>query len=136
MDGNPSTFYHSVDPTNLAWVQIELQNEVLVQHVQITIRINCCWKRFSNVEIRVGNENANNSRDRILVNQFCNIYEGHGTAKKVVIGIDCIKAVSGRYITIQILDDSVNVMNLAEVEVFGKLKGRLPLSILQQNFTN
>ena len=80
----------------------------------------------------MGKENADNSRDRILINQFCNIYDGHGTAKKLVIGIDCVKAVSGRYITIQILDDSVNVMNLAEVEVFGKLKGKLPLSVLQQ----
>ena len=133
MDGNPSTFYHSNDPTNLAWVQIELHNEVLVEHVQITNRINCCWKRFSNVEIRVGNEKTNNSADRILINQFCNIYDGHGTAKNLVIGIDCVKAVSGRYITIQILDDSVNVMNLAEVDVFGKLKGKLPLSVLQHN---
>ena len=132
MDGDPSTFYHSIDPTNLAWVQIELQNEVLVQHVQITNRINCCWKRFSNVEIRVGNENADGSRNRILANQFCNIYEEHGTAQKLVIGIDCVKAVSGRYITIQILDDSVNVLNLAEVDVFGKLKGKLPLIVLQQ----
>ena len=79
----------------------------------------------------MGNENADDSRNRIFVNHFCNIYEGQGTAKKLVIGIDCVKAVSGRYITIQILDDSVNVMNLAEVEVFGKLKGKLPLSVLQ-----
>ena len=86
----------------------------------------------------MGNENAKNSKDRILINELCNIYEGQGTAKKLVIGIDCVKAVSGRYITIQILDDSVNVMNLAEVDVFGKLKGKLPLSVLQRpkNFTN
>ena len=79
----------------------------------------------------MGNENADDSRNRIFVNQFCNIYEGHGTAKKVVIGIDCIKAVSGRYITIQILDDSVNVMNLAEVDIFGKPKGKLLFNVLQ-----
>ena len=85
----------------------------------------------------MGNENADDSRNRIFVNHFCNIYEGQGTAKKLVIGIDCVKAVSGRYITIQILDDSVNVMNLAEVDVFGKPKGKLLLSVLQQpNFTN
>ena len=80
----------------------------------------------------MGKENADNSRDRILINQFCNIYDGHGTAKKLVIGIDCVKAVSGRYITIQILDDSVNVMNLAEVDVFGKQRGKLLFSVLQK----
>ena len=80
----------------------------------------------------MGNENADDSRNRIFVNQFCNIFKGQGTANKLVIGIDCVKAVSGRYITIQILDDSVNVMNLAEVDVFGKPKGKLLLSVLQQ----
>ena len=86
----------------------------------------------------MGNEKTNNSTDRILINQFCNIYDGHGTAKKLVIGINCVKAVPGRYITIQILDDSVNVMNLAEVDVFGKLKGKLLFSVMQQplNLTN
>ena len=80
----------------------------------------------------MGNENADGSRNRILANQFCNIYEEHGTAKKLVIGIDCVKAVSGRYITIQILDDSVNVLNLAEVDVFGKLKGKKILGSFSQ----
>ena len=125
LDNDPFSFYHSSDNTDkrkYPWVQIELQTEAYLYHVQITNRLDkCCWKRLSNIEVRSGNYKVPGGYgEKIRKNQNCGWYRNTATADKIVVTIDCQEPVFGRYVTIQILDESVDILNIADVDIIGK----------------
>ena len=123
-DNDPVTYYHSLEGKRYPWVQIELQNEAILYRVQITNRLDCCWDRLSNVEVRAGNEKISGGfTDIIRNNQYCQRYAERATNKAIVVTINCIRPIPGRYVTIQILDGSVEFMNIADVDVIGNNVG-------------
>ena len=123
IDNDPSTYYHSSDLKKYSWIQIELENESLVRLVQITNRLDCCWERLSNVEVRVGQAKVTEiDTHKLRKNRFCKRYYGKGTVDEIVVTLNCIRPISGRYVTIQILDRSINEINIADIQIFGKPK--------------
>ena len=123
IDKTPFTLYHSGDRKRYSWVQLEIDNEAELYTIQITNRLDCCWGRLSNVEVRAGNDKVTGGfTDIIRSNQYCQRYAKRATAKAIVVNINCIRPISGRYVTIQIIDGSVEFMNIADVDVIGKIK--------------
>ena len=122
IDENEFTFYSSGRKTkDKKWIQIELSEENTVHYIKIRNRRDCCGERFSNAEVRVGNNKVlkDNYEKTIKQNEICNSFIG--TAKTgQLIDITCASPLHGVFVTIQILDPDVEEINLAEVEIFGE----------------
>ena len=127
IDNDPNSFYLSSSiPTPYPWIEIELMNETLVEHLKITNRKDCCGERLSNIEIRVGNK-AMSSRSRrsiVYENELCARYSGPAKDGETV-WVSCRRPISGKYITIQPKDDTIVYMNIAEIDVVKNLPGKL-----------
>ena len=89
---------------------------------------NLCTHSFTyileDVEVRVGHYEVNKTEQSLISrNGFCGNYTGPGSdgqgSDGEFIVIDCIAAIEGKYVTIQILDDRVTSIELSEVEIFG-----------------
>ena len=124
IDSDPNTFHSSQykkDSPNLGWVQLELTTIQNITKIYITTRKDRF--KFKNVTVRAGNQKifANDSRAQqksdILKNKLCNTF--HGPVKNgEIMKIYCKTPISGTVVTIQILDNDVGYIDIAEVEVY------------------
>ena len=116
-DGKPSTFYATPD-TNIEhpWVQLELIDIESIEGILITNR-----RRLARVEIRVGDNEVTkqNGRTQIQKNDLCGEYQGPAEHDEVV-NIRCSAPLTGRYLTIQVTDNDIRQMNIAEVKIYTK----------------
>ena len=122
IDENEFTFYASGAPSiEKKWVQIELVEESTVHYIKIRNRRDCCGERFSNAQIRVGNNKVlkQSYEENIELNELCETFPGKAKTGQM-IDITCSSPLRGKFVTIQILDPTVKQINLAEVEIFGR----------------
>ena len=85
IDGDGNNFYHSEAKTDHPWVQLELLEGYRVQKVKIINRLDCCWERLKNVEIRVGNHEATeNVQGELSSNTKCKHWDGPARKGQVV----------------------------------------------------
>ena len=127
IDDDHNTFYLSSSiPTPYPWIEIELMNISLVEHLKITNRKDCCGERLASIEIRVGNKEMSSRSRRSIAydNELCARYSGPAKDGETV-WVSCRRPISGKYITIQTQDDTIVYMNIAEIEVVRNLPGKL-----------
>ena len=130
IDNRKDTFFATADPNpnnkKLLWVQLELTNVAMVSEVHVVNRMDdCdgCGERFSNVDVRVGNNvvdsstsNAN-QQSALKMNALCANFPGKGKTAETV-QIHCDSPIKGRYVTLQIMDTAVTDMNIAEIDIY------------------
>jgi hypothetical protein len=134
MDKTTDTFYSSSDhPTKNEWVQMVLAKSGTIFWIQIKNRKDCCGDRLNNIEARVGEiETTVENSSIILRNELCGTYPGPGKDGEIVY-IQCSRPLTGRYGTLRTRDDKEQIINIAEVAVFGKNLSNLLIEVL---FTN
>ena len=112
-------------------MQIELGDvRSHVHTVKVKNRLDCCYKRLTQMEIRVGYYKVtkeNQDKDTISKNKKCGeqltVY--WGILKELEgIWVQCESPIRGNYITIQTQDSSNKIINMAEVDVIGKILGK------------
>ena len=97
------------------WLEVKLPSPVLVSSLTIINRVNGCWQRLRNLEVRAGmepvpegftaHERGNDSNKQIEVNSRCGYFAGPASRflkKGHVIVFD--QPTIAQYITMQILD--------------------------------
>ena len=95
-------------------------NVGLVQRVIIINRKDCCGDRLKDVEVRVGISGIGETKQGVITeNSFCGNYSGPGSNGERIV-IDCMEAIESKYVTLQLMTDEKTILNLAEVEVYGK----------------
>ena len=115
------------------WIQFELESTSLVERVHIVnakfaeVPGQNAHQRTSDLQIRVGKSKYNplssveQQKIEIERNPECNYYPnvvGNGNR----VELTCNKRLFGKYVSIQILDRKVQIMNIAEVVIYGKSK--------------
>lgn len=71
MDGNRDTNLqngfctHTLESDN-PWWRLDLNKSYYVSIVRITNRMDCCWERILNAQIRIGDSVTNNGSDNSL----------------------------------------------------------------------
>ena len=125
IDSNVDTFYHSLDPQKLLWVQLELSTIQNVTKIYVS-NPKTGVGRFVNVTVRVGNkkvlteDNKEKQQKDIFQNEICNTFQGPGENGEIM-RIYCKNPISGKFVTIQELDKDTKYMNIAEVEVYRRV---------------
>ena len=145
LDGKPNTFYASKQLSSRQgplWIQLELHNLEIVSEVRITNRNeDCCADSLSQVEFRVAMDKITDSDSN--QEQIAKLKKGnlcrklHGKIDKGITYVAlCNQPFPGRYVTIEIQDQSVYVINIAEVEVYGRRTSQGILHIESLNKLN
>ena len=121
IDKNTNTFYSSSTlPAKNEWVQMGLAKSGTIFWIKIENRKDCCGERLSNIEARVGEiETTMENPSNILRNELCGTYVGPGKDGEIVY-IQCTRPLKGKYVTLRRRDDKEQIINIAEVAVFGK----------------
>ena len=86
-------------------------SQFFIRKLIITNRSDCCWKRLSNFEIRIGLSLDNNGNS----NPLCG--KNHSLQKGETKSIVCPNPMLGRYVNI-IIPGVHRVLTLCEVEVY------------------
>ena len=103
---------------------MELTKAGTIFWIKIINRKDCCGKRLSNIEARVGkNKITAETSENILNNKLCGTYFGPARDGEVVY-IQCSRPIKGQYVTLQKLRGKDKIINIAEVVVVGKSSGK------------
>ena len=108
VDGVTSSQGAHTNSASNDWVMIDMQQTVFVAMVRIYNRVDCCWDRLNNFQIRVGDSGTSAGSS----NTACASNQPWFRGQK-----DFTCVLSGRYLTLQQFNSLV--MNVAEVEVYG-----------------
>jgi hypothetical protein len=96
------------------WFQLEFVKEMVVLGVIFTNRKDCCGERFKNVVVHVGDQPA--KAGALLNNPECTIFVGPSATGRIE-HIYCTKPLMGRYLQVQLRDDSASHLHINEIEV-------------------
>ncbi|XP_064120638.1 uncharacterized protein LOC135225238 [Macrobrachium nipponense] len=116
VDDSNSTIFHSVKEIRPWWL-IDLGSERVFYHILILSRQDCCSERLHNFEIRLGNclETPGNFSSFDLLNFF----EGPYKKEDGFLMYTFPKSVKGRYLSLQIVADTEEILHLDTVKVIG-----------------
>ncbi|KAK3109005.1 hypothetical protein FSP39_020805 [Pinctada imbricata] len=115
VDGNSDTNFslgsctHTRKSDTPYWY-VDLGIERYIQHMEISNRGDCS-SRLHDIEVTI----ASVKKD---FNMLCNTFKGPGVASEIVV-LNCPPQSRGRYVKIQIIEGSDNVLSLCEVKVMG-----------------
>jgi hypothetical protein len=88
---------------------VDLAGIYPIKRIVIKNRGDCCGERLHHLEITVSNEGG--------TAEACGTFEGPGT-KNALYTITCDRTIMGRYLKLQIVDDTLSYLTLCEVEVY------------------
>ena len=120
------------------WLQIQLESYSVVERVHVTFGDKP--ERESNVEVRVGNSKIDPSstfeqqNKTIFKNQICDVYP-NAVEKLERIEMVCEKRLMGTHVSVQVLDKTAQLMQIAEIVVYGKSKDIFYLYSFMSNFS-
>ncbi|XP_077990713.1 uncharacterized protein LOC144445036 [Glandiceps talaboti] len=126
IDGNTqstwsaNTCSHTNSDQN-AWWKVDLGKSYAVYEVIVTNRQDCCSERLLNAEVRVGDS------ENIGENTRCGELVGEDRVHEETLTFQCSRPLTGRYVSIQLVDRQDNV-HVCEVQVMvPKQKGVVDL---------
>ncbi|XP_072110420.1 fucolectin-4-like [Mobula birostris] len=113
IDGNRDTNYHRCSCTHTLhqvrpWWSVDLFDEVAVFVVKITNRGDCCWDRFRNATVIIGNSQHHHCSGKV-----CGVISALGAGDTAVLKCNCIK---GRFVTVVL--GGTGILTMCEVEVY------------------
>ncbi|XP_055486603.1 fucolectin-like [Leucoraja erinacea] len=116
IDGDRNAYYHNKSCTHTKselrpWWSVDLLSEENVLSVKITNRLDCCWKRFKNVEVYVGTSYQDNGNNNPLCGMIESLEAG-GTAL-----LNC-HGMNGRFVNVVLRGEGI--LTLCEVEIYVK----------------
>ena len=103
-----------------------------VSKLRVTSRFvdECCMDRYNRIQARVGNTDVDDASANTVmtVNEACDTPKSFGLDGYFIFYHVCDPAITGKYVTLQLTDDSVwPSFDVTELEVFtaAKVKGGL-----------
>ncbi|XP_056013660.1 uncharacterized protein LOC125675409 [Ostrea edulis] len=129
VNGNFNDFMHTTYPTGEGrpWLTIDLGNIFLVHQIEIFNRADCCGSKFHDAEVTVGK-----SLDNL---QFCGHYSGSARNGER-IAMWCPPQTFARFVKIQIVKGTRNILHVAEVLIWGVPEGNYQYMLPSTNCLN
>jgi len=131
IDNDPQTFYASKQngcTKNLVectlWVQLDLRDIVTVRTINVFNRQDGSGERTSQLRAMVGiykvdNKASGFEQKKQLNNMnYCDQWP-HTGKNGELIDLNCLKPVEGSVVVIQVQDQNVKTINMAEVKIYG-----------------
>ncbi|KAK3084882.1 hypothetical protein FSP39_020768 [Pinctada imbricata] len=97
--------------THPYWL-VDLGRKHLIRRVEMKNRGECCPERLHDVKVTVAGHDKK-------FDVSCGIFKGPGIASQTVV-VKCPRGIRGRYVKLQIIKGTRNILTLCEVKVIGK----------------
>ncbi|XP_061186886.1 fucolectin-7-like [Saccostrea echinata] len=111
VNGLLSDFSHT-EKERSPWLRIDLGRIYEIHQIEIFARKSCCDGRLHDVDVKVGKN--------VYYMHFCGHFMGPTKAGQR-FSVWCPSKTYGRYVQIQIVEGSENILDPAEVAVWGRL---------------